>query len=359
MSLATHQHPAGSSFATNADAVVGCLLGTATGDALGLPYEGLGPRRAHAMFPDPLRHHLLFGHGMVSDDTEHNLLMATSLYRSRGDVESFSSEFAWRLRFWFLGLPAGFGLATLRAIVKLWLGFSPHRSGVFSAGNGPAMRAALLGVVAQDDAHLVALVSASTRMTHTDPDALSGALLVAGAAQAKAQETLTAARLVQITQALLDKDTPKWHELVAAIGASVGAGETTSEFLKTHNLDNNGVSGYVLHTVPACLHAVLRNPNNFSEAIKEIIQCGGDADTTAAIVGGIVGARVGKGGIPTEALDSIAEWPLSMRRIERLGVALATGEAPPTFHLWMRLPRNVVFILIVLVHGFRRLLPPY
>ena len=71
------------------------------------------------------------------------------------------------------------GLATARAILKLWIGRDPRNSGVFSAGNGPAMRAGLLGLVAKDDEELRALVSASTRITHTDPRAERAALLVA------------------------------------------------------------------------------------------------------------------------------------------------------------------------------------
>lgn len=46
-----------------------------------------------------------------------------------------------------LGLPAGIGLTTLKGIGKMWLGVKPTRSGVFSAGNGPAMRSSILGVV--------------------------------------------------------------------------------------------------------------------------------------------------------------------------------------------------------------------
>ena len=38
------------------DAYVGCLLGTAVGDALGLPYEGMSPRSGARMFPDPDRY---------------------------------------------------------------------------------------------------------------------------------------------------------------------------------------------------------------------------------------------------------------------------------------------------------------
>jgi len=55
----------------------GAILGTAVGDAIGLPREGLSPRRASRLFGDPpLGHRLLLGRGMVSDDTEHTCMTA-------------------------------------------------------------------------------------------------------------------------------------------------------------------------------------------------------------------------------------------------------------------------------------------
>jgi ADP-ribosyl-[dinitrogen reductase] hydrolase len=166
------------------DRMAGVILGTAVGDALGLPREGLSRRRAGRLFGGPpLQHRFLLGRGMVSDDTEHTCMVGQALLRAPKDVDHFARSLAWRLRFWLLGLPAGTGRATLRAVVKLWLGFSPKRSGVYSAGNGPAMRAALLGVCLGGDwDRLRAYVRASTRLTHTDPRAERGALLVALAA---------------------------------------------------------------------------------------------------------------------------------------------------------------------------------
>ena len=127
-------------------AIEGCLIGTAVGDALGLAGEGLSRRRQARLFPDLSRPHFLGRQGMVSDDTEHTCLVAQALIASAGELEALTRALAWRLRFWLLGGPAGIGWATLRATVKLWLGVPPDRSGVWSAGNGPAMRSALLGV---------------------------------------------------------------------------------------------------------------------------------------------------------------------------------------------------------------------
>src|SRR5262249_43708442 len=155
------------------DKLKGLLLGTAVGDALGLPAEGLSRRRIGRWWPGRWRHRFLLGRGMVSDDTEHTLFVAQALLEELGDEAAFGRLLAWKLRLWLLGAPAGVGLGPLRAILKLWMGFPPSRSGVRSAGNGPAMRAAILGACfAADEERLRAFVSVSTRLTHTDPRAL-------------------------------------------------------------------------------------------------------------------------------------------------------------------------------------------
>src|SRR4051794_9098759 len=169
---------------TRGDVLAGVILGTAAGDSLGLPREALSAARARRLFGGPpLTQRFLLGRGMGSDDTEHTCMAAQALLREPADPERFARVLGWKLRFWLLGLPAGLGYATLRACLKLWLGFGPSRSGVGSAGNGPAMRAAVLGVCLGDGRErLRAFVRARTRLTHTDPRAERGALLVALAA---------------------------------------------------------------------------------------------------------------------------------------------------------------------------------
>ena len=128
-----------------ADRIAGVILGTAVGDALGLPREGLSPQRALRLQGDrPLRHRFFEKRGMISDDTEHLCITGQALLAAPGRTAEFARSLAWRLRGWLLGLPAGVGFATLRAILKLCVGVSPDRSGVHSAGNGPAMRAPVI-----------------------------------------------------------------------------------------------------------------------------------------------------------------------------------------------------------------------
>ena len=312
----------------------------------------------------PDRHRFCFGRGMISDDTEHTCMVAQALIASGGDVKVFERHLARQLRYWLLAIPAGVGLATLRAIVRLWLGFGPRRSGVFSAGKGPAMRAPILGAAVDDPHELKELVRSSSRLTHTDPKAEQGAFAVALAAQlARRESTVSPAMYLSQLQSALGPDAAELLSLVTAVVHSVENAQPTQAFAESIGL-HAGVTGYVFHTVPMALHAWLSNPRDYRGAVTSIIGCGGDADSTAAIVGGIVGAAVGREGIPAEWVKGLSEWPRSVRWMEQLSQQLAAARSgemilPISLPMWQVLPRNTLFLLIVLFHGFRRLLPPY
>lgn len=349
----------------NRDAIVGCILGTAVGDALGLPYEGVSPKRAVRLLGPPDRYRFFFRRGIIPDDTEHTCMVAQSLIDAGGDVPKFTRTFARRLRWWILGLPAGVGKATARSGIKLWLGASPENAGVFSAGNGPAMRAAIFGVALNDVPSMLEFVRASSRLTHSDPKAEYGAIAVALAAKHSRDNTTVDANLWldEVVDAV-GEGGAELIDLLRKATRSVGAGETPQTFANSLGLDR-GVTGYTYYTVPVVIHAWLSNSKDLRKAVTSIIECGGDADTTAAIIGGIVGAGVGRAGIPCEWLDGIWEWPRSIAWMQRLGDALANSLAGDhsvrsrTFNPIAVLFRNLLFLFVVLFHGFRRLAPPY
>jgi ADP-ribosyl-[dinitrogen reductase] hydrolase len=301
----------------------GCLLGMIVGDAIGLPAEGLHPKRQMQLFGEIKKHRLFFGRGFVSDDTAHAIMTAQALVASGGDPDKFAQELASRLRGWFLSLPPGVGKATAQACLKLLVGVSPEHSGVFSAGNGPAMRAPVIGAFCADDAsdhRLRALIRSSTRLTHTDPKAEAGALEIAKATQ----------------------DSPS--------GFAEGA------------MPTGPISGYIVHTVEAALAIATQHPDDVRAAVIATVALGGDTDTVAAIVGGILGARLGAEAVPQDWLAGIIETWWSQERLAKLATQLAevaqTGTPQrPDNNFW--LPTHALLLPIVLFHGFRRLLPPY
>lgn len=320
--------------------IAGVLLGTAIGDAIGLPHEGLHPKRiARRLGAGPLRHQMLWGQGMLSDDTEHTSMVARALCESGGEVGAFARSFARQLRRWVLALPPGVGLATLRGGLRLLLGVPPGRSGVNSAGNGPAMRSALIGLCARDDAHLVQLVSASTRMTHTDPRAEDGALVVARVAR----QLAAGEREAWVIDAIED---PEFRQ--RARDAWDGGFSSLDDY-REHAGYQRGVSGFVVHTVPAALYCALHRGCPRA-SLEDAVRLGGDTDTTAAIVGGLVGARDGLVGLPRDWIEGVRDWPLSTGRLRELAGALATGRAAPRQQWLAAIPRNLAFVALILGH---------
>lgn len=353
--------------ARHGKAIVGCILGTAVGDALGLPYEGLGPRRGKKLLGQPDRHRLLFGRGMVSDDTEHTIFVVQSLVSSNLDPDQFERNLARSFRWWLAGVPAGVGFATLRAVFKLWLGFPPHRSGVFSAGNGPAMRSPILGIVFGKDVDVLSdWVLRSTRITHSDPKAFFGALAIALAAHLSAlSQNVLPQRFVHIiSTALSEYESKEFIELMDKAVASAQDNQSVGDFSKSIG-SRNGISGYMYHTVPCVIQAWLRYQDDFAGGLQEILSAGGDTDTSGAILGAILGARVGEDGIPEEWRTHILEWPRTISWMKQMGHCLAASlngdpaEECPGYFWPGILVRNLAFLVIVLFHGLRRLAPPY
>lgn len=362
------------------DPFTGFVLGTAVGDALGLPREGLSGRRAARMFgTGPLKHGLVLGRGLVSDDTEHMRITALALLAESRDAERFGRVLAWNLRWWLAGLPAGIGMATAKGIIRLWLGWSPECSGVASAGNGAAMRAGILGLCLHREGDpLAEFVRSSTRITHIDPIAETGAMLMALATREAIRangEAVTSAAILEVFRGFTDD--VRWLEPLHEVEQSLAKGESAAEFALRLGL-HRGVSGYMVHTVVMVLFCWLRWPGEFRTPMEEIIRLGGDTDTTAALLGGLLGASHGTAAIPPEWIAGLIEWPYSTEWMSRrLGPQLrrrfwegharshvqwesARFQPLPAGIGWLAiLVRNLVFLVIVLAHGFRRLLPPY
>lgn len=345
------------------DAFEGVLIGTAVGDALGLPMEGLSSRRQARLFPNKLNHRLVGSFGMISDDTEHTLMLAQSLLEFPTDSAAFQRRLARRLRWWLLSCPAGVGFATLRAILKLWFGVPPSRSGVMSAGNGPSMRCALIGVYfVRDAGKRREFVQASTEITHRDPRATIAALAIAETAAWMTDKRDDVECLLIALEKL--GELPEWSSLIAKMREAISNNRSVRDFAQQIGA-TDAVSGYAFQSVPVAIYAALRYRADFSSALSEAIACGGDTDTVAAMTGALVGARVGVAGIPSAWRAGIVEFPHSLGLLQRVAKRLSinrnagTGDGSVSY-FWPAIPlRNVLFLAVVLTHGFRRLLPPY
>jgi ADP-ribosyl-[dinitrogen reductase] hydrolase len=337
------------------DGIVGSLLGTALGDALGLPAEGLSARAARRRFGGRLERFQLLGKtGYVSDDTELSALVAQSLLLAPDDAERCALELSRALLGWALRLPWGAGLGTLRACARIGLRRRP--TGVRSAGNGAAMRAAVVGACFHDwPQRRQRLGRALARVTHTDARAVDGALFaaeLAAAAVAQHPPRLAPAgfehALAVAAQPELGAALERARDLAAA-GASV---ETAAAHL--------GTSGYVVHSVPFAAFCLLRHDGDVLGTLSEAVGAGGDADSIGAVLGAWLGSLHGASGLPQALVGRLQRGPFGRAHLEALGRALARidlGPEVPRFSRAAALARNLALYPVVLLHGLRRLVP--
>ena len=341
---------------TEADRITGTLLGTALGDALGLATEGMSARAIARRFGRVERFHLIGRTGFVSDDTEQAALVAQCLARHPQDVDLCVQAFRRSLLGWFCRLPWGVGRATIRACVRIGFGLTP--SGVMSAGNGAAMRAAIVGIFFNDrPVQREPFGRALAEVTHRDPRAVEGALYVAELAAACAgsppetpPHTCQEQARRCVTNSALGEAIDRARELALRGASTREAAESC------------GTSGFVVHTVSFATFGFLRYGSDPLLALTEIINAGGDTDSTGAILGGWLGALHGEKAFPRELTDRIHDGPFGPTHLRDLAGCLAQvqngGPATvPSYSPALAMARNLALFPVVIGHGFRRLLP--
>ena len=326
------------------------LLGTAIGDAFGLKGEGLPRRVTAGMTWD---RGPFFGRAVFSDDTEQSFLVAQALLAAAGDEDLFARHLRRSLVGWLFAGPPGVGLGTVRSILKLAVGL---RRGVSTAGNGAAMRSAVIGAALADDRESIAsFVHSSTELTHTDQRAHVGALAVAYAASLGSDVDLrvvnerVSARVQQAPHADRWNDAMREAERALAVDASV------YEYAAAIGCAD-GVSGYVYDTVPVALYAWARHDDPMA-GLREVWGCGGDTDSVGAIAGALLFAR-STDEPERETLALIADYPLTVARVADAGTRLSNRGAPVRWPWWLMPVRNICVVFpMILFYALVVMLP--
>ena len=308
------------------DRFLGCLLGCAVGDALGAPFEGLW---SHSI-PDEST--LLAGvaefegypRGQYTDDTQLSVATVQAIVKA-GDV--IPAEVARAIaRLWKSTSVVGPGGAFTRAAHH----FLAHGDWTIcgaplgQAGNGTAMRTAVLGLFFVGDVErLPALAADISRLTHHDPRSIAGGVAIAKAAQLLASGYTTTAEPFcnEIAGAVapyeadfaeMIRDLPRLVQAEAgsALRQIAWSGMTRPEF------EQPIITPFVVPTVLAALWCLLRWPDSWAGAVSAAIRLGGDVDTLGAIVGALAGARLGLAAIPRHLVETV----LDSERLQNLAV---------------------------------------
>ncbi|MFE4548799.1 ADP-ribosylglycohydrolase family protein [Streptomyces sp. NPDC056785] len=276
---------------------LGCVLGSAVGDALGAPFE-FGPEGAFsARFPEPGHGGEMCGGGgwepgEATDDTQMAVLVGESLLE-RGGLE-LPDVFA-RFRRWAAAEPKDIGLQT-EAVLESgdpWdlaaaLHFQVNRRG---AGNGSLMRAATSAV------HFArwgreATMEAARRiaaLTHGDRAAWEGTAVfheLVRVALGGADPLAAVPRAVRAVH-------PDHRDRYAVVLAEDWHPDRATEF-----------NGAVWPCLGSAVWA-LRSTDSYEGAVRAAVDLGGDTDTVAAVTGGLAGAVYGADGIPGRWIEPL------------------------------------------------------
>lgn len=339
------------------DKILGLLWGAAIGDALGLPYEGLTKKQINTIFKDLSKFNLIFGKGVVSDDTDHMLLTLLALAASKKDPFKFTKLLAKHLKNWLICLPPGIGFGTLTSLLKLWIGVSPEKSGSKSAGNGSCMRSLVIGAFCDSETEIEALVIRSTLITHRDHRSIIAALAIARIAyltlhSSNSDRPMPESIFKELNASNIYGDST-WGEIVEKMRTCYREKLSVSAFQKTMNLDGF-VSGFAYHSVPVALYSYLINFGNLQKTLEDSTSCGGDTDTIGFMAGGLSGGMLGFEKMPHQLRDKIIPWNCDIgiiSKMQHMADVTNTSIAYPWHSLVFR---NLLTWLVVILHTLVR-----
>jgi ADP-ribosylglycohydrolase len=280
------------------------LEGLSIGDALG---EMFAYRPAAA--PERLKQKdLPAGPWFHTDDTEMAISIAAVL-KSHGRIEqdALAKRFARR---WERDPDRGYGSMTRKQMRDITAGAHWRDTaanafgGQGSMGNGSAMRVAPLGAYfAEELDRCAAEARASSTVTHTHPEGIAGAIAVAVAA-ALAWQLKSAGRKNMPRQFIEEvlRLTPESQVRRKIQLAAHTPAETDPRF--AGQVLGKGDLVTAPDTVPFCLWTAAHHLDDYVSALAKTISVGGDCDTNAAIVGGIVALSADRESIPPEWLKA-------------------------------------------------------
>ena len=273
--------------------IEGLLFGLFLGDAIGAPFDGCNPDElpfldSNYVLANPPK--------TYTDDTQMGIsVFEEMLENGRIDQQSLVQRFVNRFSPW-----RGYGGGMLEVIEKWRDGqdiAAAARSlygGQGSFGDGAAMRAGPISAFFKLDEteELITQVGLCSRLTHTHPYGIAGAVLHACAVLLALNDVPLADWRHRLSTFPLESVFKiKLETIRSCIERQTSAHESAREI---------GNDADALDAVPAALFAVLRNPSSFADAVLFAVSMGGDTDTIGAMTGAIAGARFGSRGIPPE-----------------------------------------------------------
>lgn len=258
--------------------------GLAIGDALGATVEFMTPREIkhrYGLHRDIIGGGWLqLGKGEVTDDTEMSLALGRSILQQGSvNAEAIAEAFS----DWMRGKPRDIGNTVRRGIMHYRNTGEPATPpNEMDAGNGACMRCLPIAIcmLGDDKASVIRASRYQAHVTHNSLLADAGTECVIDVLQ------------LALKHAAKDVLVGRIEDLVAV----------NPEFRFSSSKSNP--SGYIVDTLQVVFDAFI-STTSFEACLVDVVNRGGDADTTGAIAGMIAGAFYGMDQIPVNWLKAI------------------------------------------------------
>ena len=267
---------------------VAAYLGLAIGDALGATVEFMTPREIAAQYKvhDSIRGGgwLRLKAGQVTDDTTMSLALGRAILECDGRVDALAAARAFDD--WMRTKPVDIGNTVRRGLLQFRkTGVPEMPPSEHDAGNGAAMRIlpVALATLGQPEEAIRTACRAQAHVTHNNP--LSDAAC------------LSLVRMLHDALAGADKFALLHHH-----AHPLAALHPEFSFRGVKQVGNP--SGYVAETMQAVFQALF-DTDSFEDCLVDVVNRGGDADTTGAIAGMLAGALYGPQAIPKRWLKAL------------------------------------------------------
>lgn len=292
------------------------LLSLAMCDALGGPVE-FQRRGTFPLVTEMIQNnHFSLAPGTWTDDTSMALCLGQAIIDSKGGIPSEASQAELYVRWWRNGYLSAIGRCfDIGESTRVALGFWESKSakalakvrkelsGEYSCGNGSLMRVLPVSLAFWEDSNKAMEVArASSVVSHPHPMCQEACavyvFLISTILQCCTEQKRMSKRdLLDVLYGYTFENST----LRDAIGP-------TSEFTTKPDTEIDS-SGFVLHTIQAALWCFF-NTETFEEGAIRVVNLGDDADTVAAVYGGLAGAWYAD---PLETEDS-KFWSPRVRR---------------------------------------------
>lgn len=264
----------------------GAYLGLAVGDALGATVEFMTAREIAVELGE---HKDITGGGWlrlrpgdVTDDTTMSLALGYAILE-QGKIEADAVADAFNC--WLRGKPIDVGNTVRKGIVNYRLtGESEAPENFYDAGNGACMRSVpvALATYGQDSESVKLASRQQAHVTHNNEISDAGCECV-----------------IHLIQGALDNQS-KSEMIMGPIQSLIG--HYPEYAFRGRHRDNP--TAYIVETLQAVFQAFF-NTNGFEDCLTNVVNRGGDADTTGAIAGMIAGSVYGVESIPQRWLNGL------------------------------------------------------